>query len=79
MLIKFKKPDPRAGMVARMDSSRGRQLIDAGAADQVSESVVQEQPTDLQQLAEVEQPKAEDAGAADQVRAAASKPARGKK
>ncbi|WP_324622749.1 hypothetical protein [Delftia lacustris] len=73
MLIKFKKPDPRAGMVARMDSSRGRQLIDAGAADQVSESVVQEQP------AEAEQPKAADAGAADQVPAAVPKPARGKK
>lgn len=73
MLIKFKEPDPRAGMVARMDSSRGRQLIDAGAADQVSESVVQEQP------AEAEQPKAAGAGAADQVPAAAPKPARGKK
>ncbi len=73
MLIKFKKPDPRAGMVARMDSSRGRQLIDAGAADQVSESVAQEQP------AEAEQPKAADAGAADQVPAVAVKPARGKK
>ncbi len=32
MLIKFVKPDPRAGTVARMDSSRGQQLIDAGAA-----------------------------------------------
>ncbi|WP_432675102.1 hypothetical protein [Delftia sp. 11MD] len=73
MLIKFKKPDPRAGMVACMDSSRGRQLIDAGAADQVSESVAKEQP------AEAEQPKAADAGAADQVPAAAPKPARGKK
>ena len=79
MLIKFKKPDPRAGMVARMDSSRGRQLIDAGAADQVSESVAQEQPADVQQSAEAEQPKAADAGAADQVPAAAPKPARGKK
>jgi hypothetical protein len=73
MLIKFKEPDPRAGMVACMDSSRGRQLIDAGAADQVSESVAQEQP------AEAKQPKAADAGAADQVPAAAVKPARGKK
>ena len=35
MLIKFKKPDPRAGMTARMDSSRGQQLIDAGSADAV--------------------------------------------
>lgn len=38
MLIKFKKPDPRAGMTARMDSSRGQQLIDAGSADAVPES-----------------------------------------
>lgn len=37
MLIKFKKPDPRAGMTARMDSSRGQQLIDAGSADAVPE------------------------------------------
>ncbi|WP_212644916.1 hypothetical protein [Delftia sp. PE138] len=79
MLIKFKKPDPRAGMVARMDSSRGRQLIDAGAADQVPDSVTQEQPDDVQQPAEVDQPKAADAGAADQVPAAAPKPTRGKK
>lgn len=39
MLIKFKKPDPRAGLIARMDSSRGQQLIDAGAADQEAEGV----------------------------------------
>lgn len=32
MLIKFKDSDPRAGMVARMDSQRGQQLIDEGAA-----------------------------------------------
>lgn len=32
MLIRFKKSDPRAGTVACMDSSRGQQLIDAGAA-----------------------------------------------
>lgn len=37
MLIKFKKPDPRAGITARMDSSRGQQLIDAGSADAVPE------------------------------------------
>lgn len=37
MLIKFKKPDPRAGMTARMDSSRGQQLVDAGSADLVPE------------------------------------------
>ena len=38
MQIKFKAPDPRAGMVAQMDSSRGQQLIDAGAAVQVKEN-----------------------------------------
>lgn len=38
MLIKFKKPDPRAGTVAQMDSSRGQQLIDAGAADRMAEN-----------------------------------------
>ena len=32
MLIKFKAPDPRAGMVAQMDSRRGQDLIDSGAA-----------------------------------------------
>ena len=38
MLIQFKEPDPRAGMKACMDSSRGQQLIDAGAADRVAEN-----------------------------------------
>ncbi len=38
MLIKFKETDPRAGMKARMDSSRGQQLIDAGAADRLTEN-----------------------------------------
>lgn len=37
MRIKFKSPDPRAGTVAQMDSHRGRQLVDAGAADQVKD------------------------------------------
>lgn len=41
MKIKFVKPDPRAGMEAVMDSSRGQQLIDAGSAVQVSESADQ--------------------------------------
>ncbi len=44
MLIKFKKPDPRAGMVARMDSSRGQQLIDSGSADRMDESIQPAQP-----------------------------------
>ncbi len=33
MLIKFKKPDPRAGMVVNMDSSLGQKMIDDGCAD----------------------------------------------
>lgn len=41
MLIKFKEPDPRAGMVACMDSFRGQQLVDAGAADREVESGAQ--------------------------------------
>lgn len=37
MRIKFKAPDPRAGLIAQMDSHRGQQLIDAGAAVRVKE------------------------------------------
>jgi hypothetical protein len=37
MRIKFKSPDPRAGTVAQMDSVRGQQLIDSGAAVQVKD------------------------------------------
>jgi hypothetical protein len=37
MRIKFKAPDPRAGTVAQMDSIRGRELVEAGAADEVRE------------------------------------------
>ena len=37
MLIKFNAPDPRAGTVAQMDSSRGQDFIDSGAAVQVNE------------------------------------------
>lgn len=32
MLIKFQKPDPRAGMTVQMDSRRGQNFIDSGAA-----------------------------------------------
>ncbi len=32
MLIKFKAPDPRAGMVVQMDSSLGQKMIDDGCA-----------------------------------------------
>ena len=38
MLIKFNDHDPRAGTVARMDSTRGQQLVDAGAAVRVAEN-----------------------------------------
>ena len=37
MLIKFVKPDPRAGDVARLDSHRAQQFIDAGTAESVPE------------------------------------------
>lgn len=37
MRIKFKSSDPRAGMVAQMDSYRGQALIDAGAAIKVKD------------------------------------------
>lgn len=38
MLIKFVKPDPRAGDVVRLDSHRAQQFIDAGTAERVPES-----------------------------------------
>ena len=38
MLIKFKKPDPRAGMTVRMDSSRGQHFVDLGVATRLKES-----------------------------------------
>lgn len=38
MKIKFIGKDPRAGMVAQMDSRRGQELVDAGCAVQVKES-----------------------------------------
>lgn len=37
MRIKFIEPDPRAGETAQMDSKRGQQLIDEGAAVRISE------------------------------------------
>ena len=37
MLIKFKAPDPRAGMTVRMDSHRGTHFVDTGAAVQLKE------------------------------------------
>lgn len=38
MLIKFNESDPRAGTTVRMDSSRGQQLIDSGAASLVKDA-----------------------------------------
>lgn len=35
MLIRFKKPDPRAGMEADMDSSLGQRFVDEGRAELV--------------------------------------------
>lgn len=37
MLIKFVKPDPRAGSTVRLDSHRAQQFIDAGTAERVPE------------------------------------------
>ena len=51
MLIKFKSPDPRAGMTARMDSSRGQHFIDAGAAVEVKEHGSQEELTPVKSAA----------------------------
>ncbi len=52
MRIQFTSPDPRAGTVAQMDSSRGQQLIDAGSAVQVkdedSETTIVSPTTDAQ-------------------------------
>ena len=43
MLIKFKKPDPRAGMTVRMDSILGQQFVDAGNADKVEENAPEQE------------------------------------
>lgn len=37
MRIKFKAPDPRAGTIAQMDSSRGQFFIDNGSAVKVND------------------------------------------
>ena len=39
MLIKFKDSDPRAGSIAKMDSSRGEYLVRSGAAELVKEGI----------------------------------------
>ena len=58
MLIKFKKPDPRAGQTVRMDSSRGRHFVGIGSADQVGEQPAgdQQQPKQTEQPQQLEQP-----------------------
>lgn len=75
MLIKFKKPDPRAGMTARMDSSRGQQLIDAQAADRVAENG--EAPRDVPTPAEPPPAPADEVAAASAPEPA--KPSRSRK
>lgn len=37
MRIKFIAPDPRAGSVAQMDSSRGQALVNSGSAEQIKD------------------------------------------
>jgi hypothetical protein len=50
MLIKFTAPDPRAGMVAQMDSSRGAYFVDNGFAVAVKEgSQLEVKPLDADQ------------------------------
>ncbi len=44
MQIKFVKPDPRAGMVVQMDSARGAQLVESGAAVAHKESADEPKP-----------------------------------
>ncbi len=63
MLIKFKKPDPRAGATVRMDSSRGQYFIDTGAADAVREQPQAELPEPVTEEATVTEVDAESADA----------------
>ena len=44
MLIRFKKPDPRAGMEADMDSSLGQRFVDEGRAEWVKSPEKKEEP-----------------------------------
>ena len=45
MLIKFIKPDPRAGSIAQMDSRRGQQFIEEGAAEAFSDAAKKPAPS----------------------------------
>lgn len=56
MLIKFRKPDPRAGQTVRMDSSRGRHFVAIGSTDQVSERQDGDDTQQLQQPEQLDQP-----------------------
>ena len=58
MLIKFKKPDPRAGTVVLMDSNRGQHFIDAGSAVQVKEDGSQAEAAPVEQAAAAPAPAA---------------------
>ena len=44
MKIRFKKGDPREGMVAEFDSSRGQELVDSGAAVEVRGEEAESKP-----------------------------------
>ncbi|MDT0137718.1 hypothetical protein [Acidovorax sp. PRC11] len=77
MLIKFKKPDPRAGMTARMDSIRGQQLIDAGSADRLPENG--EAPREVPPPAAPPPAPAEEPAAAPAAAPEPAKPTRGRK
>lgn len=44
MRIKFKAPDPRAGTIAQMDSSRGQFFIDNGSAVKVKDDDSDDEP-----------------------------------
>jgi hypothetical protein len=74
MRIKFKAPDPRAGLVAQMDSSRGQQLIDAGSAVQVRDEEPEvEVEAEAEQSQVSESPEAAEAAPAAKPRAAKKK------
>lgn len=62
MLIRFKKPDPRAGMVADMDSSLGREFVEQGIAEAFEEKAEQKAPenkaiTEMENKAEMAAPR----------------------
>lgn len=57
MKIKFKSPDPRAGTIVQMDSSRGQHFIDSGSAVQVKDDDTE---IDTTQAGQAEAKKAEE-------------------